>query len=97
MKIENIQIRKSKYVKGDDLQRGVAGLTIKDLGIDIRNIPYYVTKDREIIVQPPAIAYSEREERDGKVEHKLVPTISFHDSSIWDSIVEAVKKAVVVE
>lgn len=97
MNIENVEIRKAKYPKGSDLQKGTASLTLKDIGIDIRNIPYRVTKEREILVTVPGLVYSEQKEKGEKPEITLIPTISFHDSSIWDSIVEAVKKEIVVE
>lgn len=92
--IENVEIRKAKYPKGDDLQKGTASLTLKDIGMDIRNIPYRVTKEREIFVTVPCLVYSEQKEKGEKPENKLVPTISFHDSAIWDSIVEAIKKEI---
>ena len=97
MDLENIEIRKAKHPKGDDLQKGVAGLTIKDMGININNIPYRVTKESEIIVTCPGLVYVEKKEKGEKPESKLVPTISFHDSSIWGSIVEAIKKEITLE
>ena len=97
MDLENIEIRKAKHPKGDDLQKGVANLTIKDIGIDINNIPYRVTKESEILVTYPGLVYSVQIEKGAKPESKLVPTISFHDSSIWDSIVEAIKKEISLE
>jgi hypothetical protein len=36
-------------------------------------------------------------EKGAKPESKLVPTISFHDSSIWYSIVEAIKKEITLD
>ena len=97
MKIENIEIRKAKHPKGDDLQKGVAGLTIKNMGIKINNIPYRVTKEKEIIVSCPGLVYAEKNEKGEKPESKFVPNISFEDSSIWDSIVEAIKKEIPLE
>ena len=97
MDLENIEIRKAKHPKGDDLQKGVAGLTIKDIGVNINNIPYRVTKEKEIIVSCPGLVYAERKEKGEKPENKLVPTISFEDASIWDSIVEVIKKEITIE
>jgi len=97
MNIENIEIRKAKHPKGDDLQKGVAGLTLKDIGVNINNIPYRVTKEKEIFVTYPGMVYAEKKEKGEKPESKLIPTISFEDASIWDSIVEAIKKEITLD
>ena len=97
MNIENIEIRKGKHPKGDDLQKGVAGLTIKKMGLNINNIPYRVTKEKEILVTCPGLVYAEQKEKGEKPESKLVPTVSFEDASIWDSIVEAIKKEITLD
>lgn len=94
MKIEKVEIRKAKNAKKDFLQNGVVAVTIKDLGIDMRNIPYRVTNEKEIIVTAPGVMFSELKEKGEPVEHKLSPTVSFHDSAIWDVIVEAIKKEI---
>ena len=94
MKIEKIEIRKAKNAKKDFLQNGVVAVTVKDLGIDLRNIPYRVTNEKEIIITPHGVMFSEQKAKGEPVEHKLSPTVSFHDSSIWDAIVEAIKKEV---
>ena len=97
MSIGNVEIRKAKQAKGDDLQKGVAGVTIKDLGVDIKNIPYRVTKEKKIIITPPGLVYAEQKAKGEKPESKLIPTVSFHDSSIWEAIVEAIKKVIAVD
>ena len=97
MDIENIEIRKAKTPpKGDDLQKGVVGLTLKSLGQDLRNIPYRVTKDKEVCITPPGLMYAgEKPKVPGeKIESVLVPTVSFHDPSIWDTIVQALQKEI---
>lgn len=94
MDIEKVEIRKAKNAKADYLQNGVVGLTLKEFGMDLRNIPYRITKDKEIIVTPPGLIYAEQKDKGGKIENKLVPTFSFHDSSVWDAIVEAIKKEI---
>lgn len=97
MKIENVEIRKAKHPKGDDLQKGVADLTIKDLGIDIKNINYRITKDKEIIVTAPGVSFAEKKkEKEKPPESKVIPTISFHDENRWKEVVEAIKKEISV-
>jgi len=97
MNIENIEIRKAKHPKGDDLQKGIAALTLKDIGVNINNIPYRVTKEKEIFVTYPGLVYAEQKEKGEKPESKLIPTISFEDTSIWDSILEAIKKEIILD
>jgi hypothetical protein len=94
MKIEKVEIRKAKNAKKDFLQNGVADLTLKEFGIDIKNIPYRVTTEKEISVTSPGVTFSHQKAKGEPVENKLIPTVSFHDSAIWDAIVEAIKKEI---
>ena len=94
MQLENIELRKAKQAKGDDLQKGVADLTVKDIGLDLKNIPYRVTKEKEILVTAPGVSFATKVAKGEKPINTLIPTISFHDASIWDAIVEAIKQKV---
>ena len=93
MKIENIYIHKSKKHKRGHIQTGLVNLTIKELKLDIGNIIYSITKEKEIIITCHGIVYPFKDET-GEVVNKFTPNISFHDPSVWDEIVEAIKKAI---
>ena len=85
MNIQNVELRKAKHAKG------VASLTIKDIGLDLKNIAYRVTKEKEIFVTSPGLSFSEKVEKGEKPVSIWLPTISFHDSAVWNAVVEAVK------
>ena len=72
MNIESIEINKSRHAKKEgDLERGSVCLTVKDMGmgIDLKNIPYRITKEKEVVVTAPGMNYS-------------TPTESNRDSSL---------------
>ena len=96
IEIEKVEVRKAKHAKEGCLQNGVAGLILKGLRIDLNNIPYRVTEGKEILVTVPGLMYSEQKAKGEKPISKLIPTVAFHDSAIWDAVVEAVKKEILV-
>ena len=75
-------------------EAGTCHISVKDLGLDIKNIVYLVNNDGAIHIHGPARVYKkESNSPDNQKEEKfLVPTLSFHNQVIWKHIQDAIRK-----
>jgi len=75
-------------------EAGTCHISVKDLGIDIKNIVYLVNNDGAIHIHGPARVYKKEPiSLDNQKEEKvLVPTLSFHNQAIWKHIQDVIRK-----
>ncbi|MDP6527518.1 MAG: hypothetical protein QF858_01390 [Candidatus Pacebacteria bacterium] len=90
--IDVLDICPSSPSKKNNIAQGHVCIKIHSLGIEIRNIPYSISKDLGIKIQPPFKYHSFPEER-GK-PHKYVESIAFDDKTLWKAACEVIKAAV---
>ncbi|MCB1073559.1 MAG: hypothetical protein KDK96_10755 [Chlamydiia bacterium] len=74
-------------------EAGTCHISVKDLGVDIKNIVYLVNNDGAIHIHGPARVYKkESSSPDNQKEEKvLVPTLSFHNQAIWKHIQDVIR------
>jgi hypothetical protein len=90
--IDVLDICPSSPSKKNNIAQGHVCIKIHSLGIEIRNIPYWLNKDRVVKIQPPFKYHSFPEER-GK-PNKYVESIAFDDALLWGNACELIKAAV---
>ena len=75
-------------------EAGTCHISVKDLGLDIKNIVYLVNNDGAIHIHGPARVYKkEPSSPDNQKEEKvLVPTLSFHNQAIWKHIQDVIRQ-----
>lgn len=75
-------------------EAGTCHISIKNLGIDIKNIVYLVNKDGAIHIHGPSRVYKKEPcSPDNQKEEKvLVPTLSFHNQAIWKHIQDVIRQ-----
>lgn len=75
-------------------EAGTCHISVKDLGLDIKNIVYLVNNDGAIHIHGPARVYKKEPSspENQKEEKVLVPTLSFHNQEIWKHIQDVIRK-----
>ena len=92
--IELLGIYPSSQPKKKHIAQGHVCIKMHQLGLEVRNIPYGISKDRGVKIQPP-FKYHSFPDEPGK-PHKYVESIAFDDVSLWGNACELIK-AVVLE
>ena len=81
-------------LKSSVKEKGTVHISIKDLGIDIKNIIYVINKSGSIYVLAPQRLYKENTDPESKEKPKSisVPTINFHNKAVWVHIQDVIRK-----
>jgi hypothetical protein len=82
--------------KSGTREKGTVHISIKDLGIDIRNIMYIINNKGVIHVLGPGRSYRKLKDPESKEKPKVtvVPTIKFHNEAIWKHIQNVIQKEI---
>lgn len=83
-------------LKNNIKEKGTVHISIKEMGIDIKNIMYIINKNGSIHVLAPQRIYKENTDSESKekIKNIVVPTIHFHNKSIWVHIQDVIRKEV---
>jgi len=99
MKVEVVEIYPYPN-KGIYLERGSVHLFIKDLGLDIKNVPYHIKEEKtekrhiyHVHVSQPYCVHKQPKE-DGSIKAVSVPTITFRDKHTWKEIKKVIQQEV---
>ena len=90
--IEVLGIYPASQIKKKFVVQGHVCIKMHQLGLEIRNIPYGINKDRDVKIQPP-FKYHGFPNEPGK-PHKYVESIAFDDALLWGNACELIKAAV---
>ena len=84
---------KDKPKKEEIKEFGTCHISIKELGIDIKNISYFVGQNNTIKVMPPSNAYTEILSEYAK-KRNIVHTVIFHNKEIWNHLKDVIRKEI---
>lgn len=77
-------------------ERGTCHISIKEMGIDIKNIMYIINNAGVIRILGPTKVYREPIAPESKTKPKaiLVPTILFHNKALWEHIQNVIREEI---
>lgn len=86
-------------LKSSVKEKGTVHISIKEMGIDIKNIIYVINKSGTIHVLIPQRTYKkDKENIDSENKEKskciCIPTIHFHNQAIWKHIQEVIRNEI---
>lgn len=97
MKSKLIEIyAKKKKKKGKEILReGMVSFTIYDK-LELRNIPYYIDKDKNVHIGIPGISFLEKQ-KDGSTKEREIANFYFKSQEEWDDLASNIKEYVLEE
>ena len=73
----------------DSLEEGTLKFKLPELCLELRNIMYRVRPDRHVVITIPF-----RKQANKKGKHKIINSFLFTDQSVWEGILEELRKQV---
>lgn len=90
--VEILNIFPEPKPKAKFFAKGNLKLKIHSIGLEVRNVPYSISKGKQVKLQKP-FRYHRFPDEPGKPD-EYVSTISFKDNSIWKEVTKVAEKAV---
>ena len=77
-------------------EKGTVHISIKEMGLDIKNIMYTIHKNGSIYVLAPTKMYQKKPDPQSKEETKgvIVPTFDFHNKALWEHIKDVIRREI---
>ena len=77
----------------DHIEAGLVSIYIEDWDLEIKNIPYYVDKKKNVFVEAGGLDL-EQKQKDGSIQEVFIPNFYFRNEKIWEVIEKAIEKTI---
>ena len=75
-----------------NLEEGIVSIYIEDWDLDLKNIPYYIDKEKKFHVWVNGMHLDRHQ--DGSVKEIFIPNFHFRNQKLWEGIKDAIQRTI---